>query len=75
VAKPDPATPPSPVIAAPAPPAPSLIAPAPAAKPAASPSPAPQVVNSGAKPQPPTPKKPKEVYYNIVGEPVASDED
>jgi hypothetical protein len=75
VAKPDPATPPSPVIAAPAPPAPSLIAPAPAAKPAAPPSPAPQVVNSGAKPQPPTPKKPKEVYYNIVGEPVASDED
>jgi hypothetical protein len=45
-------------------------------------SPAPPVTKSVAKPEPAAlkadvskPKKPKEVYYNIVGEPMPSDED
>jgi large-conductance mechanosensitive channel len=62
-----------------------LVAPSP--KPVAVASAAPQVADSVAKPSPPAmraeppklestkPKKPKQVYYNIVGEPVSSDED
>jgi hypothetical protein len=62
-----------------------LVAPPP--KPVAVASSAPQVADSVAKPAPPAmrtespklestkPKKPKQVYYNIVGEPVSSDED
>ena len=68
---------------APAPPAP-LVEPATVARPMAVAPPAPPVVNSVAtKPLPPPapraepakPQKPKEVYYNIVGEPMPSDED
>ena len=68
----------SPVVDSPAP----LAAPTPAGEPAIS-SPAVVVAESAAAkplPQPPKatpskPKKPKEVYYNIVGEPMPSDED
>jgi hypothetical protein len=66
LARPAPAAPPSPVASPPPPPAPHLA-------PAAAPPPAAPV--AAAKPQPSAPKKPKEVYYNIVGEPVSSDED
>ncbi len=82
VVKPDPVTPPAPVTASPAAPAP-FVALAPVARDVAVATPAPQVANSeAAKPLPPAPraeppklKKPKEVYYNIVGEPMPSDED
>jgi hypothetical protein len=67
---------------APAPPVP-LVEPATVARPIAVAPPAPPVVKSVAtKPLPPAPKaepakpqKPKAVYYNIVGEPMPSDED
>ena len=80
--KPDPVSPPATVTASPAAPAP-FVALAPEARHVAVATPAPQVANSvAAKPLPPTPraeppklKKPKEVYYNIVGEPMPSDED
>ena len=64
-----------------------LVGPAPVSKPVAVASPAPRVADSAVKPMPSAPKveppklvpakpkKPKEVYYNIVGEPVSSDED
>jgi large-conductance mechanosensitive channel len=78
VAKPDPVNPPAPVTVAPAAPAP-LVAPRPVARPVAATPSAPPVANSvTAKPLPSGPpkrKKPKEVYYNIVGEPMPSDED
>jgi large-conductance mechanosensitive channel len=44
------------------------VVPTPAPVPSAAPKPAP-------KPTPAKPKKPKEIYYNIVGEPMPSDED
>jgi hypothetical protein len=76
--RPDSVAPAAPVAAAPASQAPP-VAPPPA-KPAA-PSP-PPVASPVAKPvppapkvEPPKPKKPKEVYYNIVGEPMPSDDD
>jgi len=76
VAKPDPVTPPAPVTPAP------YVAPGPVARAmAGGPSAAP-VANLAAKPLPSAPKtappklkKPKEVYYNIVGEAMPSDED
>ena len=82
VAKPDPATPPAPVTVAPAAPAP-FVALGPVARPVTVAPSAPPVANSvAAKPlrsapkaEPPKLKKPKEVYYNIVGEPMPSDED
>jgi large-conductance mechanosensitive channel len=82
VAKPDPVTPPAPVTVAPAAPAP-FVALRPVARPVAVAPLAPPLANSvAAKPLPSAPKaepsklkKPKEVYYNIVGEPVPSDED
>jgi hypothetical protein len=80
VAKPDPVTPPAPVTVAPAAPAP-FVAPAPVARPVAVAPSAPPVANlakplpSAPKAEPPKLKKPKEVYYNIVGEPMPSDED
>ena len=46
----------------------------PAAKPVPPPAP-PKPAPSVAKAEPPNPKKPKEVYYNIVGEPMPSDDD
>jgi large-conductance mechanosensitive channel len=74
-------SPAAPVRVAPAAQAP-FAAPAPVAVPIAVPSPLPPVANSAAKPrspaakaEPPKPNKPKEVYYNIVGEPMPSDED
>jgi hypothetical protein len=78
-AKPDPVTPPAPVPVAPAGPAPFVSL----AKPVTVASPAPPVANSAAakplptapKAEPPKLKKPKEAYYNTVGEPVPSDED
>ena len=77
-AKPDPITRPAPVTLAPAAPAP-FVAPGPVARPIPS---APPVANLAAKPLPSAPKtappklkKPKEVYYNIVGEAMPSDED
>jgi len=80
VAKPAPVAPVVPV-AAPVAPAP-LIAPAPVAKPSAVAPSALPVADSAAKPlppapkaEPPKPKRPKEVYYNIAGEPMPSDED
>src|ERR1700730_5068576 len=80
VAKPDPVTPP--VTVGPAAPAP-FVALAPAARAVAVAPPVQPVANSmAAKPLPPAPKaepsklkKPKEVYYNIVGEPMPSDDD
>lgn len=78
------AIPPGPVSVAPVAPVPPA---APALSPIAGPMavapPAPAVAKPvAAKPQPPAPrtepakpKKPKEVYYNIVGEPMPSDED
>jgi large-conductance mechanosensitive channel len=81
VAKPAPIIPAAPVIVAPPAPAPP-VAPAPVAKPVAVAPAAPSVPVSAAKPQPPPPKaqpakptKTKEVYYNIVGEPMPSDDD
>ena len=81
VAKPDPVTPPAPVTLAPAAPAP-FVAPGPVARPMAVARSAPPVANLAAKPLPSAPKtappklkKPKEVYYNIVGEAMPSDED
>jgi large-conductance mechanosensitive channel len=82
VAKPDPVTPPAPVMLAPAAAAP-FIASGPVARAVAVAPPAPPVANSVAvKPRPSAPKaappklnKPKEVLYNIVGEPMPSDED
>jgi large-conductance mechanosensitive channel len=82
VAKPDPVTPPAPVTLAPAAPDP-FVALGPVARPVAVAPSAPPVANSvAAKPLPSAPKaepsklkKPKEVYYNIVGEAVPSDED
>lgn len=60
-----------------------VVAPAPVARPVEVVPPAPSVANSvSAKPLPPAPKaeppkpeKRKEVYYNIVGEPMPPDED
>jgi hypothetical protein len=64
-----------------------LVGPAPVSKPGAVASSAPPIADSAVKPVPSAPKaeppklvpakpkKPKEVYYNIVGEPVSSDED
>ena len=91
VAKADSVLPPAPVIAAPvipapviAPPAPPpAVAPAPVARPVAVVPPVPAAANPvPAKPQAPAakvepakPRKPKEVYYNIVGEPMPSDDD
>jgi large-conductance mechanosensitive channel len=70
-----------PVLAAVAPAAQVPLA-APVPKPAALASSAVPVADSVAKPsppatkaEPPKPKKPKQVYYNIVGEPVSSDEE
>ncbi|HEV3208354.1 MAG TPA: hypothetical protein VGZ28_15495 [Terriglobales bacterium] len=84
-AKLEPVTPPAPVRVAPEPPVPPAppVAPAPIAKPPAVATPASPVANPvAAKPLPPPPKaepakpkKPREVYYNIVGDPMPSDED
>ena len=81
VAKPNLVTPVAPVTVAPIAPAP-LVTPAPVAKPLAVAPSAPPVADSVVKPlppapkaEPPKPKKPKEVYYNIAGQPVPSDED
>jgi len=80
VAKADPVTPPAPVTLVPPAPAP-FVAPAPVARPVALAPSAPPVANlakplaSAPKAEPPKLKKPKEVYYNIVGEPMPSDED
>ncbi len=80
-AKPDPVIPPAPVTLAPAAPAP-FVAPAPVARPMAVAPSAPPVANLAAKALPSAPKtappklkKAKEVYYNIVGEAMPSDED
>ena len=63
-------------------PAPAALSAVPPLAPAASAPPAPPVAEAAAKPrppapktEPPTPKKPKEVYYNIVGEPMPSDDE
>jgi hypothetical protein len=77
-----PVAPPAPVTAAPGAPSP-FVAPAPPGRPVTVAPPAPPVANSvAAKPLPPAPKaeppklkKPKEVYFNIVGEPMPSDDD
>jgi len=81
VAKPDPVTPPAPVTLTPAAPA-LFVAPGPVARSMAVAPSAPPVANLAAKPLPSAPKtappklkKPKEVYYNIVGEAMPSDED
>ena len=82
VAKPDPVTSPVPVTVAPAAPAP-FVALRPVARPVAVAPLAPSLANSVAakllpsapKAEPSKLKKPKEVYYNIVGEPMPSDED
>lgn len=80
VAKPEPVLPAAPVITRPAAP-PPVVTPTTARPAAVAPS-APPVASSPAKPlppalkaEPPKPKKPKEVYYNIVGEPMPSDDD
>jgi hypothetical protein len=80
VVKPDPVAPAAPVTPPPMAQAPSE-APAAPARPLAV-APSPPVASSVAKPVPPAPaaeapkpKKPKEVYYNMVGEPMPSDED
>ena len=88
VAPPAPVTKPVAVAAAPpvtvAPPMPTapVVAPAPIAKPLTVAPAKPSVPVAAAKPQPPPPKaepakpkKTKEVYYNIVGEPMPSDDD
>jgi hypothetical protein len=81
VVKPDPIIPAAPVIAAPPKPVP-VVAPTPIAKPSPVAPVPPPVAASVPKPQPAPPKaepakpkKSKEVYYNIVGEPMPSDED
>ena len=82
VAKPASIIPAPPVIVAPPAPAPP-VAPAPIAKPLAVAPAAPSVPISAAKPQPPPPPKAKpakptktkEIYYNIVGEPMPSDDE
>lgn len=62
---------PAPPVASAAEAKPAAVAPAPAApKPAAL-----KPVPPAPKPEPAKPKKPKNVYYNIVGEPVSSDDD
>ena len=76
------AAPAAPVSVVPAGPGP-VVSPTPPARPLAVAPPAPPIANSvAAKPlpaapkaEPPKLKKPKEVYYNIVGEPMPSDED
>jgi large-conductance mechanosensitive channel len=78
-AKQDKVTPPSPLPVAPAAPAtfvsPARPAPvAPQSLPVAD-SVAPKPLPGAPKAEPPKVKKPKEAYYNIVGEPVPSDED
>ena len=72
VVRPEPIAPPAPVIAAPS--ALPVVNPVVAAKPVPPPAP-PKPAPSVAKAEPPKPKKPKEVYYNIVGEPMPSDDD
>jgi hypothetical protein len=81
VVKPDPIIPAAPVIAAPPTPV-RVVAPTPIAKPSPVAPVPPPAAASVAKPQPAPPKaepakpkKSKEVYYNIVGEPMPSDED
>jgi hypothetical protein len=81
VVKPDPIIPAAPVIAAPPKPVPA-VAPTPIAKPSPVAPVPPPAAASVAKPQPAPPKaepakpkKSKEVYYNIVGEPMPSDDD
>ena len=79
VTKPDPVTPAAPIKVAPAAPAPFVSQ----ARPVTVAPPAPPVANPPATKPLPTPpkadqpklKKPKEAYYNIVGEPVPSDDD
>jgi hypothetical protein len=73
IVRPEPIAPPAPVI--PAPPAPPVANPVVAAKPVPRPAPPPKPAPPVAKAEPPKPKKPKEVYYNIVGEPMPSDDD
>lgn len=73
----------TPAAMVPPPPSVAPLTPAPVAKPAAVAPAAPAVADSVVtKPLPPAPKtqpakakKPKEVYYNIVGEPMPSDDD
>jgi hypothetical protein len=81
MAKPNPVIPAAPVITTPPAPFPPVVPP-PIAKPSPVAPAAPPVAASVAKPptpppktEPAKPKKPKEVYYNIVGEPMPSDED
>jgi large-conductance mechanosensitive channel len=83
VMKPQPVIPSTPAAAAPTSPTPPL-APAPVARPviAATPPALAPANAEAAKPLPPKPKaepakpkKPRQVYYNIVGEPMPSDED
>jgi hypothetical protein len=81
VVKLDPIIPAAPVIAAPPKPVPA-VAPTPIAKPSPVAPVPPPAAASVAKPQPAPPKaepakpkKSKEVYYNIVGEPMPSDDD
>jgi large-conductance mechanosensitive channel len=71
IVRPEPIVPPAPVISAPPPPVANPVAAKPIPPPPAPPKPAPPV----AKAEPPKPKKPKEIYYNIVGEPMPSDDD
>lgn len=83
VTKSVPVAPPPPVTVAPPMPAAPVVAPGPVAKPVAVAPAAPSVPISAAKPQPPPPPKAqpakptktKEVYYNIVGEPMPSDDE
>jgi hypothetical protein len=76
VARPEPVVPPIPTAVTPASLAPVVVAPA--APPVSSSStkpPQPPPRPAPVKAAPPKPKKPKEIYYNIVGEPMPSDED
>jgi large-conductance mechanosensitive channel len=85
VGRPSPISPTPPVVfpaASPLPAPASQVNPVPPAKPVEVPAAAPRVMSSGAKAasaapkaEQPKPKKPKEVYYNIVGEPMPPDED
>ena len=79
VTKPDLLTPAAPIKVAPAGPAPFVspvrpVTVAPPAPPIAN-SPATKPLPTAQKAEPPKLKKPKEAYYNIVGEPVPSDDD
>ena len=79
VTKPDLLTPAAPIKVAPAGPAPSVsqtrpVAVAPPAPPVAK-SPATKPLPTAPKAEPPKVNKPKEAYYNSVGEPVPSDDD